>query len=53
VEGLRIRDKDQVSARMKEHLRQAIENVKIVFSQEQVGHDTVAAEKETQEHTDG
>lgn len=34
VEGLRARDKDQVSSRMEEHLRRAIENVTIVFARE-------------------
>jgi DNA-binding GntR family transcriptional regulator len=34
VEGLRRRDKEQVSAEMRDHLRRAIDNIRIVFSQE-------------------
>ena len=35
VEGLRARDKEQVSSNMQDHLRRAIENVKIVFALEE------------------
>ncbi|GAB4521057.1 MAG: GntR family transcriptional regulator [Roseibium sp.] len=34
VEGLRRRDKEQVSSEMRDHLRRAIDNMKIVFSEE-------------------
>jgi DNA-binding GntR family transcriptional regulator len=37
VEGLRRRDKDFVSAKMREHLRRAIDNVRIVFEREETG----------------
>lgn len=39
VEGLRARDKDQVSVSMQQHLRRAIENVTKVFAQEQAEQD--------------
>lgn len=39
VEGLRHRDKEQVSTHMREHLRRAVENIKIVFAQE-LGEET-------------
>lgn len=35
VEGLRARDKDQVAASMRDHLRRAVDNVKIVFAREE------------------
>lgn len=35
VEGLRHRDKEQVSSEMREHLRRAIDNVRIVFAEEE------------------
>ena len=36
VEGLRNRDKDLVSSNMREHLRRAVENVKIVYSHDEI-----------------
>ncbi|KZM49660.1 GntR family transcriptional regulator [Labrenzia sp. OB1] len=35
VEGLRLRDKEQVSSEMREHLRRAIDNIRIVFAEEE------------------
>lgn len=35
VEGLRLRDKEQVSTSMQGHLRRAVDNVKIVFAREE------------------
>jgi len=35
VEGLRLRDKDQVSSDMQVHLRRAIKNIQIVFAREE------------------
>ncbi len=35
VEGLRLRDKEQVSGEMRDHLRRAIDNIRIVFSEEE------------------
>ncbi|MFT4961068.1 MAG: DNA-binding GntR family transcriptional regulator, partial [Paracoccaceae bacterium] len=35
VDGLQARDKEQVSASMQDHLRRAIDNVKIVFAREE------------------
>ncbi len=37
VEGLRRRDKAFVSAKMKEHLRRAIDNIRVVFEREEAG----------------
>ncbi|MEX0955518.1 MAG: GntR family transcriptional regulator [Rhizobiaceae bacterium] len=37
VEGLRRRDKEFVSATMQDHLRRAIDNVRIVFEREETG----------------
>lgn len=34
VEGLRVRDKQQVSSNMQHHLRRAVENIEVVFARE-------------------
>lgn len=40
VEGLRNRDKEQVSSEMRDHLRRAIDNVRVVFAGEDASGDT-------------
>lgn len=35
VEGLRLRDKEQVSTRLEEHLRRAIENIREIYAREE------------------
>ena len=40
VDGLRARDKKQVSASMQDHLRRAIDNVRLVFAQEEAEQET-------------
>lgn len=53
VEGLRRRDKNQVSADMEEHLRRAIENVKIVFAREATEGNSDAVASKQKEKTNG
>ncbi|MEE9453537.1 MAG: GntR family transcriptional regulator [Paracoccaceae bacterium] len=53
VDGLRLRDKEQVSSSMEEHLRRAIENVRIVFTQEQTEENSKTARYKNQENVHG
>jgi len=43
VEGLQRRDKELVSSAMKEHLRLAIDNVRVAFAREEIEHNLAAS----------
>ncbi|QKV19063.1 GntR family transcriptional regulator [Oricola thermophila] len=53
VEGLRRRDKELVSTRLKEHLRTAIENIRSIYVQEESRNDPTAPADRKLEQTDG
>lgn len=53
VEGLRRRDKEQVSSRLKEHLQRAVENIRNIFASEETGTDSMASANKKLEQSDG